>query len=444
MTLGTEVLIVEDSPTQALQLRFMLERHGFTVRLAENGRQALELVAGRRPQLVLSDMGMPLMDGCELSRRLKDEPGLAGIPVILLTSLAEPDDLIRALQSGADGFLAKPCNEQTLLSRIGRLLAAREQPRGELPQRFVMEVALADRVHSISVDRFQVVEMLFSTFEASLQLNARLIEKELQLEEALSELTAAKESAERANRAKTDFLSSISHELRTPLGAIIGFSQLLEEQSFGPLTTKQAEYVRDILESGDHLLSLVNELLDLGKLEAGRMELEPSRFAFAALLDDSLSILRGLCSRRRLELATRLDDEVAVLELTADRQRLKQVMFNLISNAVKFTPDGGRIAVTARREGGELLVSVADSGIGIAVTEQPRLFSEFYQVSRAGRGKPSGTGLGLALTKRLVELHGGRVWVQSEGEGRGSTFGFAVPLEGIGAGGTGRKEGAGD
>jgi signal transduction histidine kinase len=253
----------------------------------------------------------------------------------------------------------------------------------------------------------------------------------------------------------------MSHELRTPLGAIIGFSELLEEKIFGDLNPKQEEYVKDIVESGRHLLSLINDILDLAKVEAGKMELELSNISIATLLDNSLVMVKEKCLKHGIALSLDVPEQVRNLEILADERQMKQIMFNLLSNAVKFTPDGGQIRVTANlttaeRETGdaeygeratvlnpdgptpessefrvpnsELLVSVSDTGIGIAKEHQGRLFTEFYQVSGGVKNKTPGTGLGLALAKRMVEQHGGRVWVESEGEGKGSTFRFTISI----------------
>ena len=232
---------------------------------------------------------------------------------------------------------------------------------------------------------------------------------------------------ETASRHKSEFLANMSHELRTPLNAILGFSQVLEQKLFGELNPKQEEYIADILSSGNHLLSLINDVLDLSKVEAGQIELEIAPFSLREAVGRGVAIVRERASKNGVAIAAEIEPEVQVVE--ADERRIRQVLFNLLSNAVKFTPSGGRVAVTAMRAGGEIEVAVADTGPGIAPEDRERIFEEFQQ-TKVGAKQHEGTGLGLALSKRLVELHGGRIWVESE-VGSGSRFVFTLPVEAV-------------
>jgi signal transduction histidine kinase len=229
---------------------------------------------------------------------------------------------------------------------------------------------------------------------------------------------------EAANRHKSEFLANMSHELRTPLNAIIGFSEVLQERLFGELNEKQAEYTSDILTSGQHLLSLINEILDLSKVEAGRMELEPSTFDLPLAIDNARTFVRERAVKHGIALDVDVDERLG--EYVGDERKIKQILLNLLSNAVKFTPEGGRISITANKTENGAEISVSDTGIGIAPEDQPKIFEEFRQVGSDSMHKTEGTGLGLTLAKKFVELHGGKIWVESE-VGKGSTFSFTLP-----------------
>jgi signal transduction histidine kinase/CheY-like chemotaxis protein len=236
-------------------------------------------------------------------------------------------------------------------------------------------------------------------------------------------LQARSAEVEVASRHKSEFLASMSHELRTPLNAVIGFSEVLLERMFGDLNDRQEEYLHDIWSSGKHLLELLNEILDLSKVEAGQMTLELSEFSLQEALGHGLALVRERAARHDIRLGLEVAADVGPVR--ADELRIRQVIVNLLSNAVKFTPDGGRVEVQARTEGPEVVVTVADTGTGVAVEDRERIFESFQQGGRRA-STTEGTGLGLTLSKRIVELHGGRIWVESE-LGEGSTFGFAIP-----------------
>jgi len=240
------------------------------------------------------------------------------------------------------------------------------------------------------------------------------------------ELEQKSRELEVASQHKSEFLANMSHELRTPLNAIIGFSEVLTDRMFGELNEKQDEYLKDIYASGTHLLSLINDILDLSKIEAGRMELELEDFHLPTALDNALILVRERAGRRSITLQTGVDEQLG--EIRADERKIRQVVLNLLSNAIKFTPEGGQIEVRAVPVDGSVEVSVSDTGVGIAPEDQEAVFEEFRQVGAAEK-KAEGTGLGLTLCRKFVELHGGRIWVKSR-VGVGSTFTFTIPVRG--------------
>ncbi len=290
--------------------------------------------------------------------------------------------------------------------------------------------ALEERIEISSSDELGALAAEFNRMAARLQESYAALERKVQertrdLAEALAQLDEKGRQLEAASRHKSEFLANMSHELRTPLNAILGFSQVLQQKLFGDLNAKQEEYLEDIHSSGNHLLSLINDVLDLSKVEAGQIELEPAPFSLREALERGVVMVRERATQNGIQLGLRLDPEVEVV--TGDERRIRQVIFNLLSNAVKFTPAGGRIDVASARVDGHVEIAVSDTGPGIAPEDLERIFEEFQQ-TEAGIRQREGTGLGLALSKRLVELHGGRIWVESR-SGKGSRFVFTLPIE---------------
>jgi PAS domain S-box-containing protein len=254
-------------------------------------------------------------------------------------------------------------------------------------------------------------------------LEQRVLERTQQLATLNRELELRNREVERANRLKSQFLASMSHELRTPLNAVIGFSELLNEETAGPLNEKQRRYIEHVLNGAKHLLQLINDILDLAKVESGQLLLRPEAFTLAEALPEVLSTIKPLAMNKRIQVENRVGAEI---HLRADRIRVKQILYNLLSNAVKFTAEGGQVWIDARRSNGSVCISVSDTGIGIPAEEHQAIFNEFYQVGTTTKGVKEGTGLGLAISRRLVEAHEGNIWVESE-PGKGSRFSFTVP-----------------
>jgi signal transduction histidine kinase len=323
-----------------------------------------------------------------------------GVAMVVLVSLwlsrrmVQP---IRALEAGA--------------ARIGR---------GELQQR--IQVRTGDELEALA-DEFNLMASQLN--ELYMGLEQRVAERTEELAITLRQLEVKSRELEMASRHKSEFLANMSHELRTPLTAVIGFSEVLIQRMFGDLNRKQEEYLGDILDSGRHLLSLINDILDLAKVEAGAVELELSSFWLPEALEHSVQMLRETAARRGVAVQTDVADDVGIVQ--ADLRRVRQILFNLLSNALKFTAAGGTVQVTAGLRGDMVQIAVRDTGIGIAPDDQIRIFEAFQQAGTATGDAPDGTGLGLALVKRLVELHGGHIWVESE-LGIGSTFAFTLPV----------------
>jgi signal transduction histidine kinase len=337
------------------------------------------------------------------TNRIRKGEGVLGLTAITLESVQVPDITVpgaytgrlreNLIESGIRAILAVPMVYEGRL--IGCLGVTRNHP-GDFPS--------------------DTIELLrtFATQSALAIQNARLF----------LEIADKSHQLEVASQHKSEFLANMSHELRTPLNAIIGFSEVLTDRMFGELNEKQEEYLKDIYASGTHLLSLINDILDLSKIEAGRMELELTDFHLPTALDNALTLVRERAGRRSITLQTSIDEQLG--EIRADERKIRQVVLNLLSNAIKFTPEGGRIEVRAVPVDGSVEVSVTDTGVGIKPEDQEAIFEEFRQVGTAEK-RAEGTGLGLTLCRKFIELHGGKIWVRSE-LGMGSTFAFSIPL----------------
>ncbi|MET0286861.1 MAG: ATP-binding protein [Polyangiales bacterium] len=545
----TRLLIVEDSATQAEELRFRLSNAGYDVTVVHDGQRALDACARQAFDMVLSDVNMPYMSGFELCMKIKASPMLRHVPVILLTSRSDPIAILRGLECGADNFITKPYEETFLLERVTSILENRKRDRR---LHLGVEVMFLGRQFVITSEKEQILDLLVSTFEeivrSNRELESRTVELNLILENigdgvlvadaegqlilsnpmaeqllgdkalmrrplhwgpehgffrvdrrtplaademplarALSgqslddvemfvrtphaphgayiavsarplrtdrgrvrggviafrdvserkrldalmeaqsaELARAKERAEQESRYKSRFLASMSHELRTPLNAIIGFSELLDQEIFGSLTARQKEYVGYVVQSGRHLLGLVNDILDLSKIEAGRMELAREWVKPRAVIDAVQGSVQPLALKQGIALALEVPDDLP--DLYVDEMRFRQILFNLLSNGIKFTPSGGRVTLRATLIDDRLEMQVIDTGVGIRAEDLARLFREFERVEDSSRPKVEGTGLGLALTKRLVELHGGTIHVESKPD-VGSTFTVKLPAD---------------
>ena len=436
-----DIVVVEDSPTQAERLRYLLEKQGHTVRVAGNGRLGLEAIRARPPQLVLTDVMMPEMDGYALCQAIRADAALRHLPVVLVTTLTDPTDVLHGLDAGADNLIRKPYDDTYLLSAVQKVLKNRATRTQLAPNE--VGIYFAGRQHVVQAGRQQMLDLLISTYDQAVQVNRELQERErqvnelngrlgqhaAQLEQMNRELGQKNIELELANRAKSLFLANMAHELRTPLNAVIGFSEALIDGLVGALSDEQRDLMSDILQSGEYLLSLINDILDLSKVEAGKMELSLEQVELAQVLRNGLVVVKDRAAVHRIELELDLDARLQTAVL--DARKFKQIVFNLLSNAVKFTPDGGKVVLSAQLDSHALprpmlRVAVRDNGIGISQEDLARLFQPFEQLESAAGRHYEGTGLGLALVKRMAELHGGSVTVDSE-PGKGSTFTVNLP-----------------
>jgi signal transduction histidine kinase len=435
-----EILIVEDSPTQAERLRRLIQSVNYKARVAGNGRLALDAIRVSKPHLVLSDIVMPEMDGYELCRAIKNDAALRDIPVILVTSLTDPKDIIRGIECGADNFIRKPYAEDYLLTRISHMLM-NQKLRKNQNMEIGIALYLGEQKHFINAERQQILDLLISTYEQAVQVNSELQARERQvielnmrlahhageLETINREIALKNLELAEASRMKSAFIANMSHELRTPLNAIIGFTGALLMKLPGPLTTEQDKQLNTIRNSARHLLSLINDILDVAKIEAGKVTLELETVACQTLVAEVAETLRPLARQKGLTLEVEMAEPPIVLE--TDRRALTQILINLLNNAIKFTEKGTvRVTLSQRPAdgGGDIVeISVADSGAGIREEDQSKLFQAFSQLDSTSTRHAEGAGLGLYLCQNLANLLGGSLFFHSD-FGHGSVFTLAL------------------
>ncbi|MDY7579519.1 response regulator [Herbaspirillum sp. RTI4] len=470
------VLIVEDSSIQALMLKRTLAVEGYQVLLAKNGREGLEIAHSKKPDIIISDINMPNMNGFELCSQLKHDAGLKDIPVILLTSLTDPTDVIRGLECRADNFLTKPYDAHDLLLRIKYMLLSSnirvdEEDKGGVPVFFSgakyyidsdkkhilslllsiyetavqnnnkllemqetirlanerLEQTIAERTSELSAEVASHKEAEQKIFKLNMELEQRVEERTAQLQLSYADLENARDVAEKATQAKSEFLASMSHEIRTPMNAIIGLSHLAQKTK---LNDKQRDYVTKIQGAGNHLLGIINDILDFSKIEAGKLDIELIDFSLEKVLDNVANLINDKAAAKGLELVFDVDKALPRY-LIGDPTRLAQTLINYANNAVKFTEQGEVKVIVRLKEhtNDDVFVyfAVQDTGIGLTPEQINKLFQSFQQADSGTTRKYGGTGLGLVIAKKLAQLMNGDVGVESE-PGKGSTFWFTAHL----------------
>jgi signal transduction histidine kinase len=429
-----DILIVEDSPTQAEQLKYLLVKNGYNVETAVNGLRALELLEQVEPSTIITDICMPFMDGYELCRRVKAQNNLKDIPVILLTSLSNPEDVVEGLECGADNFITKPYVDDYLISQVEQIIINRKLYKTERV-RIGVEIMFAGKRRFITADQQQMLTLLISTYEAAVMKNKELIlmQEELQtmndqLEEMVTERTKelvyAKEKAEESDKLKSAFLANMSHEIRTPMNGILGFSQLLKDEDVS--REKKEKYIEAIDVSTHQLLHIITDIVDISKIEAGQETILLRNFDLNNLIEESYNFFQPQAHLKNLKLKLNKNIPSEIANITSDPIKLGQILNNLLGNALKFT-EKGIIEIIVTTTNDRIIFGIRDTGIGIDPLLQKAVFDRFRQVELTQSRKYGGTGLGLSLSKSYVEMLGGTIKVDSIPD-VGSTFTFEIPF----------------
>jgi signal transduction histidine kinase/ActR/RegA family two-component response regulator len=416
-----KVLVVEDNKKDRLLLSKIVLTNGFDVSEAGNGYEALEKVETEPPDIIISDILLPGMDGFMLIRKIKGNENTKDIPFIFYTkSFVSDEDMELGFSLGAARFLKKPLKPEELLCEIDSVL--KENKHGKLKSAGITDKEYLKKYSA----------QLSLKLESRIRMLEQEIEKRKKIESELRKsgklLILAKDEALRASSVKSDFLMKMSHELRTPLNSVLGFSQILKMKHQGELNEKQEQYVDNISHSATRLLGMINDMLDLVNVESGeKLPISIQSFPAPQAIDDALIFINDRAAQKKIVIQKEIEPGLGIIE--ADPLRFKQIIIILIDNAVKFSKlDGGTVTITARKNGNMAQFSISDTGIGIKEGEMGRLFDLFYQADSGISRKYGGTGAGLAVTKQLVEEHGGRIWVESK-YGEGSTFLFTLPLK---------------
>ena len=374
-----QLLIIDDDPGMCSTLSDILEDAGYEVRDYGGGKEALDWLKKNPFDVVIVDIKLPDMDGMKLLEQIRlINPESA---VIMMTGYASVETAVEAMKEGAYAYVAKPFN--------------------------------VDEVKAIIKKAIRSIRLALE--------NKRLIDD---LQWSNIELARANQRLEELDRMKSEFLANMSHELRTPLNSVIGFSELILDGLAGDINQKQKRFLNNIRTSGKTLLQLIDDILDLSKIEAGKMEFHPEELDLNSVIQSAKEIVLPLAKEKKMRFEIEVGEVLP--KVIADRKKVEQILFNLVGNAIKFTPEGGSIKISVREEKEESQISVSDTGIGIKEEDLETIFESFRQLDSSVTKKYKGAGLGLAITKRLVQMHNGRIWVESK-LGEGTKFTFTLP-----------------
>jgi signal transduction histidine kinase len=418
------ILVVEDSPTQTKMLRYILEENGYVVNSANNGVNALETIRQRKPDLIITDIIMPIMDGFALCKAVKSDPELKSIPIMLLTSLSNPQDVIKGLQAGADNFLTKPYEDTFLIVCIQNIFANQEIRKSKA-QDSEIEIVFAGEKYFINSDRMQIIDLLLSTYDNAVQKNNELHKAHKDLLEIHRQLEQKNVQLEKLNEEKNRFLSIAAHDLRNPLTTIYTAADLITEELKDKTSAETKEFLEMIKQSSKFMRGLIEELLDVSIIDSGKLSIHLEAVNITDLIRNNVALNRVIAGRKQITVEYHTEINLPIIQL--DRKKIEQALNNLISNAIKYSFPRSKVEIRSKCVNNNLLISVSDEGQGIPPAEMNKLFKPFSRTSTKATSGESSTGLGLVIVRKSVEAHNGRVWAESQVK-KGSTFYISLPL----------------
>ncbi len=420
-----KVLVVEDSPTQAMQLQMILEDNDFDTEHRLNGQEALDAIVeeGYCPDLVITDIVMPVMDGYEFCTKLKANEETQDIPVILLTQLSDPNDVIKGLQANADNFISKPYTEEFLIERISDMLLNREMRKAAGNVEIPTEIYFAGQKHQLNSNKTNVLDLLLSTYYNAINKNKELQEKNEQLNTLHKKLSVANFQLKDSIKEKNHFLGIAAHDLRSPLCTVSSYVDLVSNMIPKESMASQDVIFKTIDDQLNYMLDLISEVLDFAKVESGTLELSFVEVDLKVFMDEVISLNNMLGTKKNIKIAA--DYSAEPLMIHVDKNKLKQVMDNLLSNSIKYSERNTTVTVFISETEDEVQVRVDDHGIGIPEEKLSQVFQPFVTVSGQGTEGEKSTGLGLVSVKKIVEAHGGKIWVTSQ-FGEGSQFYYTI------------------
>lgn len=407
---NSHILAVEDSLVQAKRIQRFFDDKLIPAIICQNGAQALESVKDKKPMLIISDIVMPVMDGYQLCTTIKSDPEYRDIPIILLTSLSDPLDIIKGLQAGADNFITKPYDDDYLMSRINYLIANRHIRRmgtGDMS----IEIVFQNQKFQINSDKKQILDLLLSVYEAAVNRNEHLIQAQRQLEEMNENLQAV-------NKELDAFARTVSHDLKSPLNGVIGFADLLQSTYADILDDEGKEYLDYILKSANSMAHLIEDLLMFSR--TARKEIEREHVDLSAIASEVVSDLRA--TNYHANYSVNIQDNIATF---ADPKMMKVVLNNLLGNALKYSQNAENPEITFGMNplNDKQVMYVRDNGAGFDMNKADGLFQPFVRLHTSDQYQ--GTGVGLSTVKRIIERHGGAIWFESA-VGKGTTFSFTL------------------